>query len=300
MSKQGLGYENPNFSKKKKKDEEKYEFYGSVDDRGRRTWDKDAYVNKAKYGHAGVEAATHALELSDKRNLPPSQRDLLQAREYKVDLDSRLNRTSVVSASDGGKDGSGGYYCEVCDCVIKDSMNFLDHINGKKHIQNLGMSMKLKRSTVEDVKDRFKFLKEKKNEQKKEYSLTERLADAKEEEEKMVAYNSQVRKDRKERKRKKDDDSRKKDLDLKRAKRAMEEKLRREHDALIRENERKAAAEKKKSKNDSDDSDEHEPDDIPPPPPPKAASQDLLAATENDDDMMAMMGFGGFGGSAKE
>ena len=81
----------------------RYEFYGSVDDRGRRTWDKDAYVNKAKYGNAGVEAATHALELSDKRNLPPSQRDLLQAREYKVDLDSRLNRTSVVSASDGGK-----------------------------------------------------------------------------------------------------------------------------------------------------------------------------------------------------
>ena len=156
-----------------------------------------------------MEAANHALELSDKRNLPPSQRDLLTAREYKVDLDSRLNRTSVVSASDGGKvifklsgrfdenlrlkDGSGGYYCEVCDCVIKDSMNFLDHINGKKHIQNLGMSMKLKRSTVDDVKARFEFLKNKRAEAKKEYSLSERLQDAKEEEEKMAAYSSQVK-----------------------------------------------------------------------------------------------------------
>ena len=29
-------------------------------------------------------------------------------------------------------------------------------------------------------------------------------------------------------------------------------------------------------------------------------SEDLLAAADNDDDMMAAMGFGGFGGSAKD
>jgi len=274
---------------KKKKDDGEYQFYGSVDDRGRRTWDTKAYELKAKYGHAGREglsAESVNAVVSDKRNLPPGQRDLLQAREYKVDLDSRLNKTQVVTMSDGAKDGSAGYYCEVCDCVIKDSMNFLDHINGKKHIQNLGMSMKLKRSTVEDVKARFELNKRKREEKQKEYSLKERLQDAKEEQERMAAYTSQVRKDKRDRKRKKEDEKFRKEQEMKRAKRAMEAKVRAEHEALIAENKRK---------------EEDDDPDVPPPPPPKEINEDILAAAEtNEDDMMAMMGFGGFGGSAKE
>ena len=31
----------------------RYQFYGSVDDRGRRTWDTKAYEQKAKTGYAG-------------------------------------------------------------------------------------------------------------------------------------------------------------------------------------------------------------------------------------------------------
>merc|ERR1711937_5227 len=286
----GIGYEKPGSSRKKKDDKE-YQFYGSVDDRGRRTWDTKAYEQKAKTGYAGrdglsADAINKAVALSDKRNLPPGQRDLLRAREYKVDLDSRLNKTSVVTANDN-RDGA-GYYCEVCDCVIKDSMNFLDHINGKKHIQNLGMSMKLKKSTVEDVKARFELNKQKRQEKVKEYSLKERLQDAKEEQERMAAYSSQVRKDKRDRKRRKEDEKFRKEQEIKRAKRAMEAKVRADHEALIAENKRKA------------DEDNDDPD-VPPPPPPREINEDLQAAAEtNEDDMMAMMGFGGFGGSAKE
>ena len=52
--------------------------------------------------------------------------------------------------------------------------------------------MKLKRSTVDDVKARFELNKQKRAEKKKEYSLKERLQDAKEEQERMAAYSAQV------------------------------------------------------------------------------------------------------------
>lgn len=44
-----------------------------------------------------------------------------------------------------------GYYCSVCDCILRDSQSYLDHINGKWHNRALGMSMRVERSTVDQV-----------------------------------------------------------------------------------------------------------------------------------------------------
>jgi U4/U6.U5 tri-snRNP component SNU23 len=114
-----------------------------------------------------------------------SQRAYLQARKRKVAdfIDERVGSTTLISTDDavgskklssevGGsnataalgtdtikitdgvtKSSSGGvgFHCNVCDCYLKDSLTYLDHVNGRKHQRKLGYTMRVERSTETDV-----------------------------------------------------------------------------------------------------------------------------------------------------
>ncbi|KAF7641158.1 hypothetical protein LDENG_00291620 [Lucifuga dentata] len=100
---------------------------GSSKNDFRRKWDKDEYENLAQKRLA----EERDRDRRDGKAAPPVKRDLLRHRDYKVDLESKLGKTIVITKTTPQAE-MGGYYCNVCDCVVKDSINFLDHINGKK------------------------------------------------------------------------------------------------------------------------------------------------------------------------
>lgn len=164
----------------------------------RRKWDRKEYERKAQ-DRIRSEKDEDGGSKSDET---PISRELLKRRDYKVDLDSKLGKSVVISKTTPSNQ-CGGYYCNVCDCVVKDSINFLDHINGKKHQRNLGMSMKVERSSLDQVRERFQRNKKKMEEKQKDYELDAKVREAKEEEDRYKEYKKEKRK---ERKRKADDD----------------------------------------------------------------------------------------------
>uniref|UniRef100_A0A0B6Y860 U1-type domain-containing protein n=1 Tax=Arion vulgaris TaxID=1028688 RepID=A0A0B6Y860_9EUPU len=159
----------------------------------RRKWDKEVYEKLALERLKELEDDSSE---SETEHTIPVKRELLKPRDYKVDLDSKLGKSQVITKTTPASQ-QGGYYCNVCDCVVKDSINFLDHINGKKHQRNLGMSMKIERSSLDQVKARFDLNKKKKEEKKKDYDFEERVKELQEEEEKQKAYKKEKRKERK-------------------------------------------------------------------------------------------------------
>ncbi|KAA8536767.1 hypothetical protein F0562_029245 [Nyssa sinensis] len=109
----------------------------AVDNTFRRKFDREEeFLERARER----EQKETEARFKSKSKGPPVQRKPLKHRDFEVDLESRLGKTQVVTPI-APLSPQAGYYCSVCECVVKDSANYLDHINGKKHQRALGMSM---------------------------------------------------------------------------------------------------------------------------------------------------------------
>ncbi|XP_048364492.1 LOW QUALITY PROTEIN: zinc finger matrin-type protein 2, partial [Sphaerodactylus townsendi] len=155
-----------------------------------RKWDKVEYEKLTE------KWLTEEREKKDGKTIQPVKWELLRHRDYKVDLESKLGKTIVITKTTPQSE-MGGYYCNVCDCIVKDSINFLDHINDKKHQRKLGMSMRVEQSTLDQVKKRFEVNKKKMEVKQKDYDFEERMKELREEEEKDKAYKKEKQRKKK-------------------------------------------------------------------------------------------------------
>lgn len=94
----------------------------------RRKWNRDEYEQKAD---ERARASRNESDEEDEKPRKKVRKEPAKPREEKVDLESRVGK-SVIITQTTPLNLAGGFYCDVCDCVIKDSINYLDHINGKK------------------------------------------------------------------------------------------------------------------------------------------------------------------------
>ena len=89
----------------------------------RRKWDTLEFEKVAK----AREDVDKAINRDRSRDIKedPVKRELLKIRDYKVDLDSKLGKSVVIQKNSANNSQQGGYYCNVCDCLVKVSGGLL-------------------------------------------------------------------------------------------------------------------------------------------------------------------------------
>lgn len=173
----------------------------AIDNTQRRKWDKDEYAAKAKERERADDEKEKAKTIRPPAGAIVERKTLslgsIIQRDYKKELESRVGTKSIVNLDTG--EGL-GFMCKETGVVLRDSMAYLDHINGKKQQKALGLSMRVERSTVDQVKARFDAHKRKKQDEQATGHLdfNKRVALAEEDEEEMRRQRAERKKAKKE------------------------------------------------------------------------------------------------------
>jgi len=109
----------------------------------------------------------------------------MKQRDGPLELDKNQGKTMVVQNPGGRGPGNPGFFCEVCNKTSKDSAAYLNHINGRSHLRKLGQTTTIARSSVEQVRARIAFLREKTREaaNAKAFDFDQRLREIQQKEE---------------------------------------------------------------------------------------------------------------------
>lgn len=160
----------------------------------RKTWDREEYAAKAadrdkktkEEGKARYEAAAAGKKYHRRASTPENSHDT-EARRSRLNVAEQVGKTQLVAAgaTQGKRGKSAGFYCDACDLTYKDNLQFVEHLNSKQHLVNTGESGEVRRATLEEVKERFEYLKRKREEEKARevVDLGARIEIAKEQEE---------------------------------------------------------------------------------------------------------------------
>lgn len=279
----------------------------------RRRWDTEAYEKKAKERqkreldnetNEGAKTRTSVARdnndeetksefctaASDAAGPEGSDRAFLKARTRRVDdIDERVGSSIIMSVEEasGAKAGTltnadvvkktgVGWHCSVCECFLKDSHTYLDHINGRKHQRALGFSMRAVRSTEDDMTKKLEQL----TKVKKQKDMDAQNEDT------VLDYNILVaEKDRKEELRKEERRRKRKERKQLLKKSKEEQQQGTAQSANNNNNNESSVANKGASGDGGNDTTDGV----------KSNDDDGVAGGEVHPDMAAMMGFSGFG-----
>jgi U4/U6.U5 tri-snRNP component SNU23 len=187
----------------------------------RKTWDREEYAKKAADDEAKLKAeskARYEAKLAGKKWHAPVDYSTLEAtssRTQRLDVASMVGKTTMVPAGASvGKRGRGaGFYCADCDLTFKDNIQLVEHLNSKQHLIATGQSGEVVRATVEDVRNRLRWLAHKKREREDEdrkawqLDLGARLKDREEQDAKEREEKRRKRKEKRQALKKEEDDS---------------------------------------------------------------------------------------------
>jgi len=135
----------------------------------RRTWNKEEAAAKAREKDALADPDGQAAALAQKiREKPvernPLSRDQSRDKAGNVDYMGQVGKVKMTTSKAAAKDRVGAFYCPLTGKTFSDNITYLDHINGKKYQKELGMNMRVERSTKDDVKQKLKALKRQRDE----------------------------------------------------------------------------------------------------------------------------------------